>query len=100
VTVVWSATALGHLEAIREYISQTSPFYAERMVQRILDRAPQLAAFPDSGRVVSEVGRSDIREVIEGPYRVIYRRTAERLEVLAVVHGRQNRIELGPSLAT
>jgi len=89
VTVVWTATALGHLGALRQYISQTSPFYAERMVQRILARAPQLAAFPDSGRMVPEVGRPEIREVIEGPYRVIYRHIADRVEVLAVVHGRQ-----------
>jgi len=97
VNIVWSATALGQLAAIREYISQTSPFYGERMVQRILARAPQLLAFPDSGRIVPEVGREEIREVIEGPYRVIYRRTSTRLEVLAVVHGRQGRLGVGPS---
>lgn len=88
-TVVWTATALGQLGALRQYISQTSPVYAERMVQRILARAPQLAAFPDSGRMVPEVGRPEIREVIEGPYRVIYRLRADRVDVLAVVHGRQ-----------
>lgn len=92
--VVWTDTALGHLGAIRQYISQTSPFYAERMVQRIMARAPQLAAFPDSGRVVPEVGQPDIREVIEGPYRVIYRHQHDRLVVLAVVHGRRGTLGL------
>ena len=87
--VEWTATALAHLTAIRAYIAQTSELYAERMVQRILNRAPQLAAFPDSGRMVPEYGRPEIREVLEGPYRVIYRRTAQRVAVLAVVHGRQ-----------
>ena len=90
--VVWTVTALGHLGAIRQYISQTSPFYAERMVQRILARAPQLAVFPDSGRMVPEVGQPSIREVLEGPYRVIYQLSAERLEVLAVVHARQSTV--------
>lgn len=87
--VGWTATALGHLGAIRAHISQTSPFYAERMVQRILGRGPQLAAFPDSGRVVPEVGQPGIREILEGPYRVIYQRLPERVDVLAVVHARQ-----------
>ncbi|MBK6422856.1 MAG: type II toxin-antitoxin system RelE/ParE family toxin [Gemmatimonadetes bacterium] len=91
-TILWTATAVGHLAAIHEYISQTSPFYADRMVQRILARGPQLTTFPDSGRAVPEVGRSDIREVIEGPYRVIYRVTESQVAVLAVVHGRQARI--------
>lgn len=93
-TVVWTATALGHLGALRQYISQDSPFYAERMMQRILARAPQLAAFPESGRMVPEVGRPEIREVIEGPYRVIYRLLSDRIEVLAVVHGRQGSLGL------
>ncbi len=93
-TILWTATAVGHLAAIYEYISQTSPFYADRMVQRILARGPQLTTFPDSGRAVPEVGRSDIREVIEGPYRVIYRVTASQVAVLAVVHGRQ--ASIGP----
>ena len=92
--VVWTATALGHLGAIREYISQTSPFYADRMEQRIMARAPQLAAFPESGRIVPEVTRTDIREVIEGPYRVIYQVESERLVVLAVIHGRQGALGL------
>ena len=89
VPVVWTDTALAHLAAIRAYIAQTSEFYAERMVQRVLDRGPQLGAYPDSGRMVPELQRPELREVIEGPYRVIYRRTEQRVEVLAVVHARQ-----------
>jgi plasmid stabilization system protein ParE len=96
VTILWTATAVGHLAAIREYISQTSPFYADRMVERILARGPQLVTFPDSGRQVPEVGRPEIREVIEGPYRVIYRVTGSQIAVLAVVHGRRASIGLLP----
>ena len=87
--VVWTETALAHLAAIRRYIAQNSELYAERTVQRVLNRAPQLVAHPDSGRMVPEVGRPEIREVLEGPYRVIYRRTRDWVEVLAVVHGRR-----------
>ena len=94
--VFWSATAVGHLAAIREYISQTSPFYAERMVQRVLDRAPQLGVFPESGRMVPELGRPEIREVVEGPFRVIYQLGPERVDVLAVVHGRRSTLGLNP----
>ena len=91
-SILWTATAVGHLAAIHEYISQTSPFYADRMVQRIFARGPQLVTFPDSGRQVPEVGRPEIREVIEGPYRVIYRVSGPQVAVLAVVHGGQRSI--------
>ena len=39
--------------------------------------------------MVPEYEAPDIREVIERPYRIIYRVKAERVEVLAVVHGAQ-----------
>jgi plasmid stabilization system protein ParE len=89
VKVVWTETALAHLTAIRHYIATTSELYAERMVQRVLGRGAQLAAFPESGRVVPELNRPEVREVFESPYRIIYRRQAERVEVLAVVHARR-----------
>jgi plasmid stabilization system protein ParE len=39
--------------------------------------------------MVPEFERPELRELIEGPYRIIYQVTAETVEVLAVVHGRQ-----------
>jgi plasmid stabilization system protein ParE len=94
VTVVWTETALEHVAAIKQYISQTSPLYAELVMRRILGRGKQLEAFPESGRVVPEVGRPEIREVFELPYRVIYRISGDRVEVVAVVHAR--RADIGP----
>ncbi len=88
-TVVWTETALAHLTAIRHCIATTSEFYAERMIQRVLSRGAQLAAFPESGRIVPEVNRPEVREVFESPYRIIYRREANRVAVLAVVHARR-----------
>jgi plasmid stabilization system protein ParE len=54
VKVVWTETALGHLAAIHHYIAQNSAVYAERQIQRLLSRVPQIAEFPDSGRIVPE----------------------------------------------
>lgn len=94
-TVVWTETALEHVAAIKLYISQTSAVYAEQVTRRILDRGKQLETFPESGRVVPEVGRPEIREVFELPYRVIYRVTPQRVEIVAVVHAR--RADIGPT---
>ncbi len=91
--VFWTEAALAQLTAIRAYIAQTSPVYADRMIERILARGPQLSQFPLSGRHVHERRDPALREVIEGPYRVIYRLRPERVEVLAIVHGR--RADLG-----
>ena len=50
--VRWTDNALRHLLDIYEYISQNSPFYAQRMVDRLTTRSEQIADFPMSGRNV------------------------------------------------
>ncbi len=87
--VHWTNTAIGHLLAVYEYLASNSPLYARRIVERLVRRSEQVAEFPLAGRMVPEFEARDIREVIEGPYRIIYRATAERIDVLAVVHGTQ-----------
>ncbi len=59
------------------------------MVDRLTRRSEQIETFPQSGRIVPEYGARDIREVIERPYRILYRIKEDAVEVLAVVHGAQ-----------
>ena len=84
--VLWTENALKHLLDIYEYISQNSPTYATRMVDRLTRRSEQIAIFPMSGREVPEYEAEDIREVIEKPYRIIYRVKSDQIDILAVVH--------------
>jgi toxin ParE1/3/4 len=52
--VVWTDTAKRNLRTIHDYIAQTSPAYAKRMVDRLTSRSRQIGIFPLSGRVVAE----------------------------------------------
>ena len=89
--VLWTNTAIAQLGAIHGYISQTSPKYAQRVVDQLTGRSVQIATFPFSGRMVPEYKLNEIREVIEGSYRIIYLvKTEEQIEVLAVVHQSRN----------
>ncbi len=83
--VHWTNNALKHLLDIYEYISQNSPFYAQRIVDRLTKRSEQIASFPMSGRNVPEYLAEDIRELIEKPYRIIYRIKPDQIDVLASV---------------
>ncbi|MEW6350052.1 MAG: type II toxin-antitoxin system RelE/ParE family toxin [Thermodesulfobacteriota bacterium] len=85
--VHWTRTAVNHLSAIREYAAQHSIIYADRLIDRLTRRSKQIARFPLSGRVVPEYRGQDIREVIESPYRIVYRVEENRILVLAVLHG-------------
>jgi plasmid stabilization system protein ParE len=89
VRVPWTHTAIEHLLAIYEHIAQDAPLYARRMIDRLIKRSEQIAAFPRSRRLVPEYAVPDIREVIERPYRIIYRIKTDQIDILAVVHGAQ-----------
>ena len=85
--VHWTDNAIGHLVSIYEYIAVNSPTYGKRMVDRIIRRSEQIAEQPLSGRKVPEYDAEDIRELIENPYRIIYRVKPDQIDVVAVIHG-------------
>ena len=57
------------------------------MVDRITRRTVQIVDQPYSSRKVPEYQAEDVRELIEKPYRIIYRIKQDRIEVLAIIHG-------------
>jgi len=89
VKVLWTQTAVNHLSSIYSYISQNSPQYAQRLVERLTHRSEQIAQFPLSGRIVPEFETKQIREVIEGSYRIIYYIKPDQIDIIAVLHGSQ-----------
>lgn len=66
VKVVWTDFTIEDLKSIHEYISRDSKFYADRFVAKLINRAEKLENHPQSGRIVTEFGKEDIRELIEG----------------------------------
>ena len=85
--VHWTENAIKHLINISEYIAINSSTYGRQMVDRITRRSEQIARHPFSGRKVPEYDAEDIRELIEKPYRIIYRIRLNQIDILAVIHG-------------
>ena len=50
------------------------------MVDRLTRRSQQIATFPLSGRIVPEANDVNIREILEGPYRIIYHLLEDEIE--------------------
>ena len=86
-TVEWTSNAIAQLKGIHDYIARDSDFFAKRMIDRLTSRSIQIQDHPYSGEIVSEFWDESIREVIEGPYRIVYRVSETDLFVLAVIHG-------------
>jgi len=89
VKIHWTDTARDHLRAIHAYIAKNSPQYAQRVVDRLTRRSQQIAEFPLAGLEVAEFGVPQIRQVLEGPFRIIYYIKPDQIDVLAVIHGAQ-----------
>jgi plasmid stabilization system protein ParE len=62
VKVLWTDAAVAQLRAIHDYVAQTSPEYARRIIDRLTKRSIQIAAFPFSGRIVPEYELNEVRE--------------------------------------
>jgi len=82
--VRWTEQAVENLAAIKAFIDQESPAYALAVVGRLYQAVGQLAQFPDSGRIVPEQTRSEIRELVRPPYRIVYRRRPDLVEIVLV----------------
>jgi toxin ParE1/3/4 len=82
--VRWTDQAVDDLRAIREFIERDSPRYGRLVVERLFDATQRLESFPFSGRVVPELGRDDVREIVLGEYRIVYRLKGETAELITV----------------
>jgi plasmid stabilization system protein ParE len=85
--VIWHPRAERDLEAIYDYIARDSPAMARAFIERIRTATEHLPRFPESGRIVPERKRGDVREVLVESYRVMYRRKGQDIHVLMVRHG-------------
>jgi toxin ParE1/3/4 len=70
--IIWSNFALQDLEEIYTYTSKFSKAYACRLTDKIIERLDILESQPQMGRIVPEFNNQNLRELIEGNYRIIY----------------------------
>ena len=87
VEIRWTPQAFNDLEAIADFISRDSPHYARLFVMEVLLSVERLGDFPKSGRVVPELKKPSVREIILGNYRIVYRLKGSLVELLTVYHG-------------
>jgi toxin ParE1/3/4 len=88
--IKWSELAIERVSKIIEYIALDNPNEAEKWVHQLFDYLKKIAPFPRSGRVLPELPkRVDIKEIIFGNYRVIYRIDSNRLFILTVKNTKQ-----------
>jgi toxin ParE1/3/4 len=87
VEIRWLDEAKNDLKDIFDYISIDSKRYAKRQVDKIVERTQILKSQLRAGKIVEEINKPDIRELLEGNYRIIYRiLNEESIDILLIHH--------------
>lgn len=84
----WSPDAADDLERIASHIRKDSPEAAQRIAREIYDGVGQLRTYPSMGRPGRVRGTREL--VLPSlPFVAVYRLTAEAVEIVRILHGRQ-----------
>ena len=84
-TLEFAESALGDLEDIRDwYTEQQVPEVGKPLVSQIVLPVERLVDFPETGRVVPEFGLTNLRELIQPPFRIVYRLHTVRILIIRV----------------
>jgi len=86
VRLVWSPLADRQVDEVLAYIAADDAAAARRWLEELFERVDALRSFPDSGRVIPELGREEIRELLVDSYRVIYRHRGDLVEIAVIRH--------------
>jgi plasmid stabilization system protein ParE len=78
VRIKWTIQAKENLQGIAEYIALDSVKYAKLQVARIKIRTQILKTHIRIGRITPEINNPNIRELVEGNYRIIYKIKSEK----------------------
>ncbi len=92
-SVIWIDSAKKDLLDIIDYIAQDKIDTAKSIYHKLKDKASSLSNMPLKGRIVPELkiyGIDIYREIIENPWRIIYRVQNDEIIILVVIDGRRN----------
>ena len=85
--VVWTEPAADDLVETVEYIARDSPAFAATLAQRVCDAGDSLAELSERGRPFPDPAYPGWRELLIGPYRLVYEVEPERVVIHGVIHG-------------
>lgn len=85
----WTLHARNDLLNIATFISSDNPTAARTWIEELRGQARIAALYPRAGRMVPEMNRDDVREVLVRTYRIAYLITDSEIHVLTVFDGRR-----------
>lgn len=87
--IIWSPLAIDRVSEIAEYISKDNPRAAAGWIEDIFEKVLILKSSLKMGRTVPEINSKEVREIIFGNYRIIYRIEKNNISILTIRHTKQ-----------
>ena len=87
--LIWSPLAIDRISEIADYIARDNIDASVKWIEDIFNKIERLRKFPESGRVVPEIDKNNIREIIYGNYRIVYQIRDKEISILTVRHFKQ-----------
>lgn len=87
--VIFTDRFLDRVEEFSDHIALDNIPKAVTWAEEIFDRCRQLQTNPNSGRMVPEFKRPEIRELIHGNYRLIHEVKPSQVDMLTIWHTSQ-----------
>ena len=85
VDISFAASAVTDLEKITIwYVNQGVPDVGKRLIGEIFQRIETLETHPELGRIVPEFDQPYLRELIQAPFRIIYRRDPGKVRIVRI----------------
>lgn len=83
--LIWSPLAIERAYEEARFIAADKPDAALQWLEDLFETTDRLENFPDSGRVVPEIGLPEYRELVyRKSHRVVYRRDRNAVYILTV----------------
>ena len=92
-SVIVSKSAKNDIREIVKFISKNNPINALNVLNRINERINSLKSFPEKGSYIPELLKhniKDYRQLIETPWKIIYKIENEIVNVIIVIDSRRN----------
>src|SRR6056297_1295991 len=86
--VIFTDHFLERVEECTDYIALDHISTAVKWARGIFEHCQKLSEQPESGRIVPEFKRPEIRELIHGNYRLVYELKTNQIDMLTIWHTR------------
>jgi len=86
--IVLTDRFLTRVEEYTDYIAMDHIPTAIKWAEGVFEHCQKLSDQPESGRIVPEFRRPEIRELIHGNYRLVYELKTNQIDMLTIWHTR------------